>query len=84
MIIKNISKYRKMFEHKISMSEPDGRWIFSIGKRETQRVFDLTPIGEKRLNSLINESIETGDDKVYNAVKGYELEIPKNNSDVIY
>lgn len=84
MIMKNISKYRKMFKHKISMSEPDGKWILAIGNRETQRIFDLTSIEEKRLNSLINESIETGDDKVYDAVKEYELEISENTPDIIY
>ena len=85
MIFNNRSEYIDMFDYWIGMREPDGLWILSIpvGERE-RRVFDLSGLDEKRLNQLIDESVETGVDKVYEAVKEYEIGMRKSDPNVVY
>ena len=85
MFIRNWIEYMDMFDYWIGMREPDGLWILSIPSGEgKRRVFDLSKIDEKRLNQLIDESVETGVDKVCDAVKEYEIGMRKSDPNVVY
>ena len=74
-----------MFDSWIGSDEMTKKFVLSIhpGKMNF-KVFDLSDIDENFLNQLIDESIETGIDKVYDAVKEYEMEIPEYDPNCIY
>lgn len=85
MILNNLLEYIELFGDRIGYNEPDFKLIYSMWDSDGKyRLFDISDIDGIFLNQLIDESIETGIDKVYDAVKEYEIEMPKHDPNCIY